>query len=256
MDNKDFVNLLLKEIREMSLLCESLSEIDEIPSSLLSLSKEKADSMSSILGTLIEKTGKSRKAEVQPQEAREEVREEKKAESPKSSCSFRDLHEETRKNVEVLKSHETKEEPLAKKTQVSDDFPKEKEDKTEINSNFGTIVVDEKKEERTEQRAVKNDEKKEVNAVPDKQTSSVRVPKKKLSAESRFVKSLKLCLGDKFRYKKELFNDDMELLNFTMSELDKLNSLEEAFAYVERFGWNEENPAVEDFFDLFQSLFS
>jgi len=48
----------------------------------------------------------------------------------------------------------------------------------------------------------------------------------------------------------------MELLNVTMSELDQLNSLEEAFAYVERFGWNEENPAVEDFFDLLQSRFS
>ncbi|MBR0502459.1 MAG: hypothetical protein IJJ77_04370 [Paludibacteraceae bacterium] len=222
----------------MSLLCESLSEIDEIPSSLLSLSKEKADSMSSILGTLIEKTGKSRKAEVQPQEARkEEERVEKKAESPKS--------------------HETKEEPLEKKAQVLDDFSKGKEDKTEINSNFGTIVVDEKKEERTEPKAVKSDEKEKTEVVAsEKQISSVRIPKKKLSAESRFVKSLKLCLGDKFRYKKELFNDDMELLNVTMSELDKLTSLEEAFAYVERFGWNEENPAVEDFFDLLQSRFS
>lgn len=242
MDNKDFVNLLLKEIREMSLLCESLSEIDEIPSSLLSLSKEKADSMSSILGTLIEKKknvrGAEEKIEVQSvEEAKTEKQEEKTVVSPVS--------------------HETKKEIAEEKTTKIEEFPQKKEDETEVKSNFGTIVVDEKKEGRTDSREKNSDIKeKPENIAPDKQGSSVRVPKKKLSAESRFVKSLKLCLGDKFRYKKELFNDDMELLNVTMSELDQLNSLEEAFAYVERFGWNEENPAVEDFFDLLQSRFS
>ena len=85
---------------------------------------------------------------------------------------------------------------------------------------------------------------------------STRVPSKSISAESRFVKSLKLCLGDKFRYKKELFGDDMSLLNKTMAELDALSSMEEAFAYIERFDWDEENPAVEDFLNLLQNRFS
>lgn len=226
----------------MSLLCESLSEIDEIPSSLLSLSKEKADSMSSILGTLIEKKknvrGAEEKVEVQSVvEPKTEKQEDKAIVGPVS--------------------HETKKEIAEEKAKKIEEFSQKKEDETEVKSNFGTIVVDEKKEGRTDNREKNSDIKeKPENIAPDKQGSSVRVPKKKLSAESRFVKSLKLCLGDKFRYKKELFNDDMELLNVTMSELDQLNSLEEAFAYVERFGWNEENPAVEDFFDLLQSRFS
>ena len=53
MNNKEFVNLLLKEIKEMSLICSSLSEVDEIPLSLLRLSKGKVDSMSDILESLM-----------------------------------------------------------------------------------------------------------------------------------------------------------------------------------------------------------
>jgi len=46
------------------------------------------------------------------------------------------------------------------------------------------------------------------------------------------------------------------LLNKTMAELDALSTLEEAFAYIERFDWDEENPAVEDFLNLLQNRFS
>lgn len=241
MNNKDFANLLLKEIREMHLLCESLSEIDEIPTSLLNLSKEKADSMVSILNQLIENSVKGSV-------------EGKKIVDQSSQLLVEKQKEEKIEKKPIIQENIT--EKNEKELDVCEDFQDKKVDKTKINSNFGTIVVDDKKEISIKREEKVDETANTTNVKSVKNSSSVHVPKKSLSAESRFVKSLKLCLGDKFRYKKELFNDDMELLNVTMAELDRLTSLDEAFAYVERFGWDEGNPAVEDFFDLLQSRFS
>lgn len=251
MDNKDLVHLLLREIKEMSLLCASLSELDEIPNGLLCLSREKVDSMSIILDRL---QGKSQEEKRNVEEKREECEEKKSV--AKESVPMKD-------NVQLTETIEVKENHKEEKEQKKCKVESEKE-------NFGTKIV-ENKVEKDSKEAIRKDTNQEIKkeivgaqgsvVSPTKEkksekTISTRVPTKNVSAESRFVKSLKLCLGDKFRYKKELFGDDMSLLNKTMAELDALSTLEEAFAYIERFDWDEENPAVEDFLNLLQNRFS
>ena len=253
MDNKDLVHLLLREIKEMSLLCASLSELDDIPNGLLCLSREKVDSMSIILDRL---QGKNQEVK-RGVEEKIEVCEEKKCESvAKESVSMKD-------NVQLTKALEEKENQEEEKTQKKCKVEEKKED-------FGTKIVENKVEKETKEEIRKDMNQESPKEIVGAQESvvcptkekktekavSTRVPSKSISAESRFVKSLKLCLGDKFRYKKELFGDDMSLLNKTMAELDALSSMEEAFAYIERFDWDEENPAVEDFLNLLQNRFS
>ncbi len=233
MDNKDFVNLLLKEIKEMSLLCESLSKIEEIPFPLLSLSKEKVDSMSSILNELMNQN------------------------SSKSAC---DTVLEKERDSDPVPSVEVEEDSSKCELELGEEDQKSKKSKKELEKeevpDFGIVLVQDDVESQGEAETSCLEASEEVVKQEKKKEVSARIPVRNASAESRFVKSLKLCLGDKFRYKKELFGDDMDLLNQTMKELDQLHSLEEAFAYIERFDWSEENPAVEDFLNLLQSRFS
>lgn len=73
------------------------------------------------------------------------------------------------------------------------------------------------------------------------------------------VKSLKsaLTMGDRFRYNSELFKGNMGLLNSTIAELDAMQNLGEALAYINaNFSWDGENEAYADFMQLLERRFS
>lgn len=304
MENKDLVKLLLKEIKEMSLLCESLSATDiQLP--LLLLSKSKVESMSEILTELV--TNVERKS-VAPSQSEETL--------PKEVVEVRVVEDRREKEVlpdvdgvntpkegdspkEILSATSTK--PKEKK--VATEEVKEKvlpkaDSQSKSEEEFSRIkklanATKEKISKLTESRAKKqvetlSDDEEEVTpikkvAVQEKTTAkenkkgvvekmvNVVKPKKEsddiltdyqkknsnvATVESRFVRSLKLSLGDRYLYQRELFDGDMSLLNQTMQELDKLSSLEEALEYVERFGWDDENEATVSFMSLLHNRFS
>ena len=235
MNNKEFVNLLLKEIKEMSLICSSLSEVDEIPLSLLRLSKGKVDSMSDILESLMANS------------------------IPTDSVGENKAKNVTERRVDANEASSLKDDSLE---DVRPKFGETNDFRKNVNESKGG-KTDITRISNVQKNIAEKNIKSEVPCSFEKNASKGNVQKganvpygNPLSADGRFVKSLKLCLGDKFRYKKDLFDDDMELLNRTMSELDALTSLDDAFAYVERFHWDEANPSVEDFFNLLQRRFS
>lgn len=275
MDNKDFVNLLLRDIKEMSLLCESLSNMDSIPVSLLELSKGKVESMASIIDQLLKSQGVAGAQEAPIQETmdtdpssslledgtptdepfEEGVKEvvEGFAEAQEALTEFfgkvgSELEKSVKELIDSIETPTTEENPSENDSETASDVQTETETETgsevEVEVEANDLTKTNSEEKATEMASEKEQSKK--RAIPTTTTSPDR----------RFVKTLKLCIGDRFRYKKELFNDDMELLNRTMAELDQLNSLQEAFEYIERFDWSEDNPAVEDFVQLLQSRFS
>lgn len=316
MESKDLVRLLLKEIKEMSLLCESLSSVSgastsNIPVSLLQLSRSKVDSMSEILSDLIEKAEAesitsqtkvveesqpmvAKKVEADPEfdEKQKELLVESKEKKAKDSsvADKKDVVKSEVSNPETpqLKSRESVQEQvvepkpskikrLANATkdtfskltesikQDSQERPKEK--KVEV------VTPDPKKEVAKEKAATEKittkisdkektvaEKKKEHPILPAKESVGDLLENHKKNSvttiESRFVRSLKLSLGDRYLYQRELFGGDMALLNKTMSELDKLNSLDEALRYIEKFGWDEESEVTISFLNLLQNRFS
>jgi chemotaxis protein histidine kinase CheA len=312
MENKDLVRLLLKEIKEMSLLCESLSSVsgastDNIPVPLLQLSRSKVDTMSEILSDLIEKAeagsvASQTKEEEKPQpmitkkeepgskfdEKREEIPVEAKEQKVETSSNVgkNDVvkAEVSTSEAPLTKSREQEEEPkpskikrLANATKetfskltesIKQDSPEsQKEKKVEVvtpnskkevaKEKAATEVVATKISGKEEKRPEK---KKEHLILPTKEcVGDVLENHKKNSVatiESRFVRSLKLSLGDRYLYQRELFGGDMALLNKTMSELDKLDSLSDALRYIEKFGWDEEDEVTISFLNLLQNRFS
>lgn len=56
-----------------------------------------------------------------------------------------------------------------------------------------------------------------------------------------------ISLGDRFLYQRELFGQNAELMQRTLTELDALSSFDEAVNYISRFGWDQESPTYQQF---------
>ena len=58
---------------------------------------------------------------------------------------------------------------------------------------------------------------------------------------------LAISLGDRFLYQRELFGQNAELMQRTLTELNALASFEEAIDYISRFNWDIESSTYQQF---------
>ena len=58
---------------------------------------------------------------------------------------------------------------------------------------------------------------------------------------------LAISLGDRFLYQRELFGQNAELMQKTLTELNHLGSFEEAMNYIRRFNWDQESNSYQQF---------
>ncbi len=58
---------------------------------------------------------------------------------------------------------------------------------------------------------------------------------------------LAISLGDRFLYQRELFGQNAELMQKTLTELNGLHSFDEAMTYISRFGWDTESNSYQQF---------
>lgn len=65
-----------------------------------------------------------------------------------------------------------------------------------------------------------------------------------------------ISIGDRFLFQRELFDKNPELLQKTLTDLNGLNSFDEAMAYIDsHFGWAKEQPAYELFINVLHRRF-
>ena len=58
---------------------------------------------------------------------------------------------------------------------------------------------------------------------------------------------LAISLGDRFLFQRELFGQNAELMQRTLTELNDLGSFDEAVSYISRFGWDTESNTYQQF---------
>lgn len=58
---------------------------------------------------------------------------------------------------------------------------------------------------------------------------------------------LAISLGDRFLYQRELFKQNAELMQKTLTELNALHSFDEALEYISRFSWDTESNSYQQF---------
>ncbi|MBR0195163.1 MAG: hypothetical protein IJQ32_02830 [Paludibacteraceae bacterium] len=56
-----------------------------------------------------------------------------------------------------------------------------------------------------------------------------------------------ISLGDRFLYQRELFGQNAELMQRTLTELNALSSFEEAMNYIAHFNWDQESNSYQQF---------
>lgn len=56
-----------------------------------------------------------------------------------------------------------------------------------------------------------------------------------------------ISLGDRFLYQRELFGQNAELMQRTLTELNGLGSFNEAISYIAQFGWDTESNTYQQF---------
>ncbi|MFA6779013.1 MAG: hypothetical protein WCU80_04415 [Paludibacteraceae bacterium] len=77
--------------------------------------------------------------------------------------------------------------------------------------------------------------------------------------EGRFVNSLRkaINLNDRFRYRKDLFGGDADLMNRTIDTLEGMDSFDRAMEYLlSQFSWDLNSQAAGDFVALLEARFS
>lgn len=271
MDSKDYRNLLLREIKEMTLLCESLTEVGEIPSGLLLLSKAKVESMAAILDILSKESNKNSEAQTDDFQQIEKVEEpksdididtkkevfveEKSIEEPEEKVVLDEVEETVEETVEEpldsqVADEESVVEPEEKVTE--EETPKEEIRQEQI----AEVEVPEVKIPVVEEPVVEEPEVIETAVEEPKVEAAESAETKKGSvSERRFLKPLKISIGDRFLYIK-LFDNDAKKMNKAVSDINKLNTYEEALDYLSQYQWDEENEGVSEFYKLLKAHFS
>ncbi|OJV36017.1 MAG: hypothetical protein BGO29_14425 [Bacteroidales bacterium 36-12] len=65
-----------------------------------------------------------------------------------------------------------------------------------------------------------------------------------------------ISLGDRFRFQRELFKNNGEELNKTLNYINKLASYSEVLEFLQaKYGWNDEDSTVIDFYQLLKRKF-
>ncbi len=64
-----------------------------------------------------------------------------------------------------------------------------------------------------------------------------------------------ISLGDRFLFQRELFAGNGELMQKTLDSINGLHSFEEAEQYIQRFGWEHDSPAYDQFVNVLHRRF-
>lgn len=259
MNNSEINSLIVNDLKELLLLFEGMSELSEIPVSVLNLASVKVERISSRINDLTPKSDNqefslsddSDCAECREEEFGDEGIDHSDDEIYAGESGGEDFDSEDEYDDEDEfddDEYEEWEEEEADEDEEELNFDELSEELSVELNEFGTNFASDLKNEASEDVL--------QSAQRDKTSVSTKTGSKRL--ESRFVVSLKkMGIVDRYRYGKELFGGDVALLSHTIDILDGMDSLDDAMAYIhDNFTWDEQNPAVADFLVLLENRFS
>lgn len=224
--NKDVLVLLLqKDIKELQALTEGFENLEKIPNPILKLAQSKADNIIEAL----------EKLEVLQQDNSEK----QNLQSDKNDFSI-DLEEETIQIFEETEEEVVSESIVEEKREeieiLESDFPEEnKSDETNISS-----------EKNVSPNVTLNDvlSANNSNVINDSASQKVEDIRQAIN------------VGDRFRFQRELFNGNGEMLNKTLLYINQLATFAEAESFLlSKFKWNVEDEHVVDFLQIVKRRF-
>jgi hypothetical protein len=235
--NRTFVvSLLQKSIKELSMITDGFMEMSVYPKAIIQLSQQKIDDIQEYISQL---------AEISEREI-----------SPVIPENIQ-LHETV--NTDFEKKEQENEIPASKDSvTVEECILSDTTITAKTESNIQAIINDviEIGDEETYSKTVTTAEK---NNAPKTSIDKKFIDDSIATALSnKKISDIKqaISIGDRFRFQRELFNGNGEIMSKTLSEINQCENLDEALKYLaSKFNWNEEDETVEDFHQLLKRRF-
>lgn len=258
------VTLLKKNIDELNMLTEGFREMTEYPAVILNLARKKTDEIKEYIDQLEEKHPETDESQLPPPPVvqAEEVKnpvEEVKAVTTDEVTVIED--EPLPEPYEIPEADDTQEPEMEVEVKTETDIESEVESlegfelKTEITPGIVSAieeVVEEVRKATTLGDKIQNGpSRNEVHARPEQSGIHASIANKKVDDIRQAI-----SLGDRFRFQRELFRNNGEDMNKTLSYINMLATYNEVISFlVSKYGWQEENEAVQDFFQIIKRKF-
>ena len=150
------------------------------------------------------------------------------------------LEEAQQTNEAVIASLEAEIEDLKSRPLPEPQVVEKEEERVEYSEPEPVVVAEPIKEEPKPEPV-----KEEPKAEPVKE--EVASPKAAIYGKAVTDIRQAISLGDRFLYQSELFGQNAELMQKTLTELNEVGSFDEAMEYIRRFGWDTESNSYQQF---------
>jgi hypothetical protein len=249
MTEETYIALIQKDIRELSLIAEGLNETGFPTPTVIRLASDKAVDIVNNLQRLSEYK-QQREATIAEEEERE--RQQLIAEEEQRRIT----EEEERKRQQIIAEEEQRriaEEEERKRQQIIAEQEKQKQTPHSTSSHTQKTLID-----RTEIRPTKTE-----SVIGTRETKVERIisQNKKALADrmaNTKIESLRkaISMGDRFRFQRELFDNNAETMNAAIDSIDACSDIYAAEDFInDHFDWDPENETVRDFLILLSRRF-
>jgi hypothetical protein len=276
--NREIILILLrKNIRDLDLLTESLSEMTEFPPVLLRMIQQKVKEIQDYVDQLIaeevaivETEKESEIFEAQTNEKSTETLE--KEEEIKNGVTNFQMEEENSVNETIISSEIV--ENISFEPQ-KEEIIEQDSDETAFEPQKENEIFQEETEEKISKEKILEAE---MNELITSVSSSEAIDKEKTVISKPTLSQLfsqpennveatlshqkiddikkAISIGDRFRFQRELFKGNGEDMNKTLNYLNQLATFEEAVSFLEaKYHWEKDNETAEDFYRILKRRF-
>ena len=236
MSKEVYIALIQKDIKELDVIAQGLYETDFPSPTVIKLASSKAMDIVNNLQRLSAVKQEESKAE---KENQERLAAEAKAKAERE--------EQERLAAEAkAKAEREEQERLAAETKAKAEREEQERLAAEAKAKAAAIINDHNKHSIIEEKIGNVESKVEQMSKEKGDSMADKIASSKISS----IKSA-ISIADRFRFQRELFGGNADLMNSTLDRLDACNTIEEAEDIINDFTeWNPEDENVNDFLKL------
>ena len=236
MSKEVYIALIQKDIKELDVIAQGLYETDFPSPTVIKLASSKAMDIVNNLQRLSTVKQEESKAE---KENQEKLAAEAKAKAEKE--------EQERLAAEAkAKAEREEQERLAAEAKAQAEREEQERLAAEAKAKAAAIINDHNKHSIIEEKIGNLESKVEQMSKEKGGSMADKIASSKISS----IKSA-ISIADRFRFQRELFSGNADLMNSTLDRLDACSTIEEAEDIINDFTeWNPEDENVNDFLKL------